>query len=164
MSITHLPALENTPFHSFLISGIIPEIGEISRVLFEILSLSRVTLSRVSSRPKNCISRLSRLSRVLSEIRILSRVTLSRVSKPNHAHFLFQHPKCSYQSDFGQKDGKSAPADRIFTPNPIILSDFRKSDKSPKILPNRPQILKNPIILPKNPIILIKKSDNSQKI
>ena len=31
--------------------------------------------------------------------------------KPNHAHFLFEHPKCSYQSDFGQKGEKSTPGD-----------------------------------------------------
>ena len=54
--------------HSILVSGKIPETGETSRVFFEILSLSRVFLSRIFSEG------ILVLSRVFSDILFLSRV------------------------------------------------------------------------------------------
>ena len=82
----------STGAHSFLVSRIIRETGEMSRVLFEILSLSRVFLSRVSSGGGREVpeeqGQLSRLSRVFSEIPILSRVMLSRVSSKGRGNYV----------------------------------------------------------------------------
>ena len=102
-----------------------------SRVFFEILSLSRVFLSRVSSgggrEGPGEQGQLSRLSRVFSEIPILSRVMLSRVSSKGRGNY---DPKDGQGMAEGwPMDGRGMAEDRghPLHPNktpPVLCSTF----------------------------------------